>query len=106
MIAVAILVVVYGIFQARNLINGPEIAIFTPANGSELTAALVNISGNAQNIASITLNGKSIKVNPKGDFSEPLLLTNGYNIISIKAEDRFKRTTEKQLQLIYKQHGV
>jgi len=48
------------------------------------------------------LNGRRILANDKGEFKERLLLAEGYNIIDLRTEDKFKRTAEKQLQLVYK----
>ena len=82
--------------------HGPIITIHTPENGSTLTESLVTIKGVAENISHISLNDRSIFIDEEGRFQEKLLLSYGYNIMTIKAEDKFGRKTEEILELVYK----
>lgn len=97
-----IIILSYALFQARNIILGPVIKIETPENGTSLDYSLVNIKGTAKNISLISMNDRQIFIDEHGEFSEKLLLSYGYNIITIKARDRFGRKTEKVLELVYK----
>jgi len=92
----------YGLFQARNLIQGPIITIHSPQNGTTVNNALVEISGEAKNISGITLNDQHIFVDEEGNFREQLLLSYGYTIMTIEASDRFGRETKQTLELVYK----
>ena len=92
----------YALFQARNIISGPVIKIQTPENGASLEHSLINIEGVAKNISHISMNDRQIFTDERGAFSEKLLLSYGYNIITIKARDRFGRETKETLKLIYK----
>ncbi len=94
---------VYTYRQSREYISGPQVIIKQPATGAVLSQNPILISGNAQNVAYITLNGAPIFVDSKGNFNEKLLLEPGYNIFTINARDRFGKKTEKILQLIYKE---
>lgn len=98
----AIVIFGYALFQARNIISGPVIKIQTPENGISLNYSLVNIEGTAKNISHISFNDRQIFTDEDGEFSEKLLLSYGYNIITIKARDRFGRETKEILELIYK----
>ena len=98
-IIISILILGYGFFQARNLINGPEITITTPKNGDNLLDPLVVISGSAVNITRITLNDRQIFVDKQGRFSEKLLVPPGYTIIKVAAQDKFGRVTQKLIEL-------
>ena len=97
----AIAIFGYIIFQARNIIIGPIIKIEAPINGSHLRESLIEIKGIAKNISYISMNDKQIFTDDNGVFSEKLLLSRGYNIIMIKAVDRFGRKIQKKLELIY-----
>ena len=101
--AFVLIIVIYSFFQAYKLIAGPQITIYSPQNGSSYNSPLIEINGNAQNISSISLDDRSIFISTKGDFKEKLLLLPGYNIIVIKASDRFGKKTEKRLELILKE---
>lgn len=98
-----LLLVSYGIFNARNLIIGPTIEIFSPAKDMETRENVLTVSGRAQNIAFISLNEKPISINTDGLFQEKLLLSPGSNIIEIKARDRFKKEVQKTIIVYYKQ---
>lgn len=90
----------YTAYQFQDWWRGPTITIESPENGSAFEKPLINISGTAQRIAYLSFNGRQIYTNPEGEFAEPLLLSPGYNIITVSARDKFSRTTEKQLQLM------
>ncbi len=93
----------YGYFKMLNLIEGPEITVSSPPNWSETKASETPVVGTALNISSLSLNDRPIFVDGKGGFSEKIALLPGYNIISIKAEDKFGKKTEKVLQVVLKE---
>lgn len=93
----------YGLFNARSLIMGPSVEIFSPTNNSETSENILVIKGRAKNVAFISLNQKSIFVNSEGFFEEKLLLSPGSNIIEIKVRDRFKKEILETLNIYYKQ---
>ncbi len=84
-------IVFYVQFQARNLLTGPTIHL----NETYETVhheRTVQLTGNAQNIVKLTLNGKEIHTNGNGEFAETLILEKGYTITTLEARDRFGRT--------------
>ncbi len=96
-----LLILGYGLFQARNLINGPEISVSTPKNGENLSNPLIVVAGSANNITHISLNDRQIFVDKQGNFSEKLLVPSGYTIIKLEAQDKFGRSTKKLIELNY-----
>ena len=101
------MLVSYGIFNARNLLIGPTIEIFSPTkNIIETSNQTLTVSGKAQNIAFISMNEKPISINTEGLFEEKLLLSPGSNIIEIRARDRFKKETKEIVKIYYKQSPV
>ena len=104
---VIILVAAFGIggytyLQSREFLRGPQITITSPEDGETFEESAVVIEGLAQNVAYISLNDSAIFVDSKGNFREKLLLLSGYNILTLRAEDRFGKKTEKTLELVYK----
>ena len=95
-----IVIVSYGLYQMRWLINGPSITIDAPFNGSSLTSPIVIIRGQARRVAKLFLNGDKLIPDHTGRFESQLLLAQGYNIIQLDGEDRFGRRVEKKLELI------
>ena len=98
------LLISYGIFNARNLIMGPVIEIFSPTKDMETEENTLVVSGRARNITFISLNEKPIFVDTGGLFEEKLLLSPGSNMIQIKARDRFKKEVLKTINIYYKQN--
>ena len=96
------LLIFYGIFNARNLIIGPTIEIFSPIS-EETRENVLTIKGRAKNIALLSLNEKPIFVDKQGLFEEKLLLSPGSNTIEIRARDRFKKEIIKTIKIYYKQ---
>ena len=90
----------YVVFQARFLIEGPEIILKEePARvESERT---VMLTGFAKNITEIYLNGRQIFTDEYGNFNEALVLENGYTIATIAAVDRYGRQTRVVRPFIY-----
>lgn len=93
-------IVGYTSFQFQDWWAGPTVQITSPQDGQTVAQPVVEITGTAQRIAFLSLNGRQIYTNPQGEFQEQLVLSPGYNIITVSAEDKFNRTTEKQLELL------
>jgi len=92
----------YAYLKTANLVQGPQITIITPENGATIDEALIVIKGTTKNISGITLNDRKIFTDELGNIKEEILLTYGYNIFEIKAQDRFGREAVKTLELVYK----
>ena len=95
-----VLLIGYSLFQARFIILGPHIAIQTPQNGAHLSDHMVVVSGRAENISFLSLNDRPIYVDEKGLWSEKLIAPEGLSIMTVRAKDRFGRTTEKQVEIM------
>ena len=92
----------YGIFEIWNYATGPEIVVASPSNGSVVSGSLITVNGQGKNTKQITLDDRPIVVDEAGNFSENILLSYGYNVLELKAEDRFGKKTEQRLQIVYK----
>lgn len=89
----------YGVFEARRLIEGPRITIATPADGSATSSAAVVISGFAENISFLSINGKPAYTDEQGHFSETLSPPPGYAIFTVAATDRFGRRMTREVHI-------
>jgi hypothetical protein len=103
--AVAI-VLGYGAYRAKDFVRGPYIEIESPATGTSFAEPFVEIKGTAGNISYLTLDGNKIFTDESGVWEERILLSPGYNVVQIRAEDRFGRTAVKELELTYTTNGI
>lgn len=92
----------YGLFQARNLIAGPQLFLSSPANGATLEGTTFMVEGTATHISHLALNGRQIFVDDVGVFEEELLVPHGYSILEVRASDRFGREVRQTVQLFGK----
>ncbi|PJC56455.1 hypothetical protein CO026_00215 [Candidatus Kaiserbacteria bacterium CG_4_9_14_0_2_um_filter_41_32] len=90
----------YIAFQARFMIEGPQITLDSEPNRVQ-NERIITLSGTAKNITEITLNGRQIFTDEYGHFDEALVLENGYTITTIAAFDRYGRRTQVVRSFVY-----
>jgi hypothetical protein len=100
LISLLLVVLAFVIFQARYLILGPQIRITEEPIGPQ-SERQVFIAGDAYNISHLWLNGRPIYTDLQGKFKEAIMLENGYTVITIRAEDRYGRSTEITRTIVY-----
>ncbi len=101
-IALAVFFIVllgYAYFEARGILFGPRIEITSAV--SEVHDPYVMVKGHAERIAALLMNGKAIAVTEDGIFEEPYVLSEGYNRITLDAKDKYGRSTQKTLEIVY-----
>ena len=101
-ILIIVCIVGYSLYQAQNLIKGPQISIDYPLNGSTIDTSAISIKGRAHNVAYISLNDRQIYVDEYGMFDEELLLGPGYNVWKLEAKDKFGRIVSKKIELVFR----
>ncbi len=89
----------YGLFEARRIIEGPEIVITSPLNGSATSTMGVVITGTAANISFLTINDKPSYTDKDGNFNETLSIPPGIAVLTVRAVDRFGRRTLSQVAI-------
>jgi hypothetical protein len=101
-----LLIIIYAFFRSKDLIFGVKIRNVdingVPIqSGATVVANTLEITGNARNAIDLTLDGREISVDQAGNFDETIALLSGYNIISIRAQDKFGHVDEKNYQLMH-----
>jgi hypothetical protein len=99
-VALIVLILVYIEFQSRNMLTGPTISLSDSYETVQHTGR-ITLTGMAQNIVKLTLNGKEITTDEQGEFVHTLVLERGYTIMSLYAEDRFGRSTVLTKEFVY-----
>lgn len=90
----------YAIFQARFLIIGPQITLSTEPKALQ-NERRIFLEGTAYNISRLWLNDRQIFTDAQGTFQEALILENGYTISTLRAEDRYGRSTTLTRSYVY-----
>lgn len=94
------LILGYALFQARNLLMGPSL-VLTEEPSQIQSSRTVVLKGVAKNIVAISLNGREIHTDETGFFEEALVLESGYTIMTLRAEDRYGRTSTLSRKFVY-----
>lgn len=97
---VALLMLSFVVFQGRFLIVGPQIVITDSPKGPQ-NERQIELKGTAYNISRLWLNDRPIFTDAQGNFDEALVLENGYTVATLRAEDRYGRTTTVSQELVY-----
>ncbi len=93
-------VVWYVHFQARNFLEGPALSL-NDTGGVLHHERIISLTGTAQNIVKLTLNGREIHTTEDGAFTQTLVLEDGYTIMTLNAHDRFGRSTSLTRAYVY-----
>ncbi|OGG79369.1 hypothetical protein A3A39_02010 [Candidatus Kaiserbacteria bacterium RIFCSPLOWO2_01_FULL_54_13] len=99
LVAFFVVVAAYAYYEGRGLLFGPVIEIENRV--MEVSDPFVTIVGSTRRIATLSMNGKLIPVTEDGAFSEPYVLAPGYNRIVLSARDRYGKTAERSIEIIF-----
>ncbi|HRH31440.1 MAG TPA: hypothetical protein PK950_02130 [Candidatus Paceibacterota bacterium] len=94
-------IVGYAYYRSKDAIFGITIAS-SIEDGAILDSKLLTLTGNAPHTSRFTVNGREILLDKNGDFTDTLLLQEGYTILDMEASDRFGRTKSKVIRLYTK----
>ncbi|MEI6580854.1 MAG: hypothetical protein WCO07_01635 [bacterium] len=94
-------IIIFAFINSMDLVFGVKIKNVNIVDGSKVTNSIIDITGVAKNAVNLTLNGREISIDKAGNFNETIALSSGYNIITIKARDKFGNSDEKDYKLIY-----
>jgi Zn/Cd-binding protein ZinT len=91
----------YAYFRSKDAIRGITITS-SIEDGASLDSTLLTLTGNAPHTSRFTINGKELILDKNGNFTDTLLLQDGYNILTLEAGDKFGRTIQKVIRLYAK----
>ncbi|OHA38666.1 MAG: hypothetical protein A3G52_04305 [Candidatus Taylorbacteria bacterium RIFCSPLOWO2_12_FULL_43_20] len=99
-VVVVFVISTYVFFRTKDMARGATITILEPQTGAARSPAL-DVRGKITRSSAVFMNDRKIYLDETGNFKEVVVLSPGYNIITIRAEDRFGRRKEKKLELVY-----
>ncbi len=93
------LVAGYGLFEARKIIEGPEVVISSPANGAAVAGPTITVRGTAKNVSFFTIDDAPAFTDPAGNFEATLSPPPGYTVVTVASIDRFGRRASTRVAL-------
>lgn len=95
-----VIIATFAYIKTSFLMKGVQIEAVIDHNDS---SPIANIKGKASNAVYLSLNGREIFIDKDGSFSETIALLPGFQIIDLKAEDKFGNTAEKTFQVMHEE---
>lgn len=97
------LFIIIGIFsyiKADDLIYGVQINASISKTDS---SSIAEIKGEAIHATYLSLNGREIFIDKDGSFTEHIALLPGLSVVTLEAEDKFGKKSEKKFQVMYQE---
>ncbi len=95
---VLVILVLYGLVKATPLLAGPELRIDPITTTGD--QGFITLSGRALHTETLTLDGSTLLIDEKGNFSKKLTLPRGGSVLTLEANDRFDRITRSTREII------
>ena len=92
----------YAYYRSQALVKGVILEVSGIEDGALYKTSRIDISGVAKNAKYLSINNREITIDDSSKFNDTILLAKGYNIVTVKAEDKFGNKKEKDYQLVYK----
>ena len=94
-------IIIYSVFQTSAISKGVALNINNIKDGQIFDGEIVTLVGTAMHAVHLSVNGKEIAIDEENAFSEELVLSDGYNIITLEAEDKFGKVTKESFRVLY-----
>lgn len=101
-ILLALVFVGYLVVQVRNIVEPPDLFIYSPEDGFVTGETQVIIQGETGREVEVSINGKGIGTNEQGRFEETIDLAPGVNTLLISAKKKHGKTTDITRYVVYK----
>lgn len=98
-----VFIIAFSFFQTTSLKRGSVITIENLTDGAVFETAVVALSGTAIHTTHLSVNGREIPVDEESRFSDELVLSPGYNIITISGSDKFKQQKSLVYRVLYRE---
>jgi len=100
---VAIAIVSYLGSQLVAITAPPELVILSPADGLQTPDAIVRVSGQVEDEATVRVNGIDVLLGPDGTFETEVALERGLNVITVEGAKRYSRSATEFRRVIFGQ---
>lgn len=93
-------------FNLYPLLHGPKLEIKSIADTTPLDHALITVSGKAKFTQELFINGALLSLSPNGTFEKKIVLSEGYNTLTVSGVDRYGKTQVKEYALVLDEENV
>lgn len=90
-------------FQVRAIVSPPELLVYEPGDGILTDQALITVTGQAQEGASVQVNGVDVLLSKDGTFQTDVALERGLNVIAIESQKRYSRMNTQYRRVVLQQ---
>lgn len=97
---VIISAIVYGVWEARALIDGPSLSLSSPAQGAISGNGFITVSGDVARVNALAINGLTVLPNANGHFTKIFVFPRGEDILQVTVTDQFGRSVTKTRDII------
>lgn len=94
-----LIVFVYVAIQYSSLLFGPKLSVSSPKDNAVIKSNIVEVSGNTDQYATVTVDDDEAYVTVQGNFKKSLYVFEGDKTINIVAKNRFGKTTQKAITI-------
>jgi hypothetical protein len=94
-----VIILLYAFYEGHGILFGPSIEV--SGRAMIVHQPYIEIKGAAQRIASLAMNGQDIPVTEDGSFDQPYVLSPGYNRIVLDAKDKYGKSTQRVIEIVY-----
>lgn len=98
-VILAVIILIYFFSRIFNFLYGPIIKIYSPSKGEIVKTETFYVDGNVKNVKNISINGKDITIDEKGNFKEEIIAKSPYTLVVIEAIDKYSKTKEQILEV-------
>jgi hypothetical protein len=95
-----VITALYGAWRAYPLVAGPHITITTPQDNATVSSSTFTISGRVTRVKNISIQGRPIPIDKKGNFNEILVAQAPYTIIVLNATDFYNKSITKTMRVM------
>jgi hypothetical protein len=88
---------VYAITKSLPYVRGPKVIVLTPKNETSVGTSTFLLTGKALRVKELYLSGKSVNIDPEGNFSETFVSYSPYTILVVEAVDRHNKRSLQTL---------
>jgi hypothetical protein len=104
-ISLFVIIVIYIVLNSKNIVRGVVFDIKNPTNGFTTELSYLEFDGTAKNAVKVYVNDVAIPVDQNGNFNETIVLSPGYNILTLSGEDKFGKKTERKFEVYSKKEA-